>query len=145
MAGKAHLLTPEEGTLSNSTVDDVEGDSSGVNGQGMLMRLPEGPPSSVAFMSQCPPLTLTQDPLAVSRIVLKYSAMGWLDQGFEGPASRDGISGKECEGMGIPGLLLHFSGHPAEIWLDEVWERLIREELAHGQKMDLMLQERGSE
>lgn len=52
MAGKAHLLTSEEETLSNnSTVDDAEGESSGVNAQGMLMGLPEGPPSSVAFMS----------------------------------------------------------------------------------------------
>lgn len=75
MAGKAHLLTSEEETLSNnSTVDDAEGESSGVNAQGMLMGLPEGPPSSVAFMSQCPPLILPQAPLAVSRIVLKYSA-----------------------------------------------------------------------
>lgn len=68
--GKAHLLTSEEGTLSDSTVDDVEGESSAVNGQGMLMGLPEEPPSSVTFMFQCPPLTLPQAPLAVSRIVL---------------------------------------------------------------------------
>lgn len=46
--------------------------------------------------------------------------MGCLHQSFEGPASRDGVSGKECEGIGISGLLLHFSGHPAEVWLGEV-------------------------
>lgn len=51
MAGKAHLLTSEEGTLSNSTIDDVEGENSGINGQGVLMGLPEGPPSSLALMS----------------------------------------------------------------------------------------------